>query len=229
MESNPLELPKEWVVKIEANAKSVSGHQPDEDSTPFRNGMYSGYKSGALAYAPWLYTCQMNYAALKAKCDRYEKALKGLKEYTSSCAEDASHIDHDEIIDRITEALSGEGEKEVNSGMFTVAKIGGFCSNSNCKYCHGTGEIKVISETTSSISYYDCWGENGGLACLPKKTEFIDVMAFEKWRQENRWFDYDGTYWNYTFEHPTAISEKEYNKNYRKTTLQLYELYQKGG
>jgi hypothetical protein len=53
-----------------------------------------------------------DYAALQAKCDRYEVALKDLKEYTSSCAEDASYVDHDEIIDRINKALSaGEGEK----------------------------------------------------------------------------------------------------------------------
>jgi hypothetical protein len=75
-QSKPLELPKEWKDKIEANAKSVSGHQPNEDSTSFRNGMYTGYKSGSMAYATWLYTCQINYAALRAKCDRYEAALK---------------------------------------------------------------------------------------------------------------------------------------------------------
>jgi hypothetical protein len=78
MESKPMELPKEWVEKIETNAKRISGHQPDEDSTPFRNGLYSGYKSGSNAYAPWLYTCQMNYAALQAKVERYEALLQAV-------------------------------------------------------------------------------------------------------------------------------------------------------
>jgi hypothetical protein len=58
----------------------------------------------------------IGHAALQAKCDRYEVALKDLKEYTSSCAEDAGYVDHDEIIDRINKALSaGEGNKEVSN------------------------------------------------------------------------------------------------------------------
>lgn len=131
MESKPLELPKAWVDKIEANAKSVSGHHPDEDSTPFRNGMYSGYQSGAMAYTPWLYTCQTNYAALQAKCERYEKALQIVQKWQlpstgqfwdndktrpmSYGACYGSNGERDFMRGIANEALAGGGEKEVGS------------------------------------------------------------------------------------------------------------------
>ena len=48
------------------------------------------------------------------------------------------------------------------------------------------------------------------------------AIAFAEWKIANRWFTYEDGYWHYTFEPGTAMSEKSYNKNYRKTTEQLY-------
>ena len=50
-------------------------------------------------------------------------------------------------------------------------------------------------------------------------------IAFDKWKYENRWFLFDGQYWQYTFEQGSVVGEKTYNKHYRKTTEQLYELF----
>ena len=48
------------------------------------------------------------------------------------------------------------------------------------------------------------------------------ACRFAEWLQENRWFSFYQGKWNYTFEHGTSISEVSYNKNYRKTTEELY-------
>ena len=48
------------------------------------------------------------------------------------------------------------------------------------------------------------------------------ACRFAEWLQENRWFSFYQGKWNYTFEHGTSISEASYNKNYRKTTEELY-------
>lgn len=111
MESKPMELPQEWVEKIETSAKSFSGHQPDVDSTPFRNGLYSGYKSGAIAYAPWLYTCQQNYAALRAKCGGYERALRRIQSLEHNATDTMLALV--EISEIVSEALE---KKEVKNG-----------------------------------------------------------------------------------------------------------------
>lgn len=48
------------------------------------------------------------------------------------------------------------------------------------------------------------------------------ACQFAEWLQEKRWFSYYQGKWNYTFEQGTSMSEKTYNKNYRKTTQELY-------
>jgi len=48
------------------------------------------------------------------------------------------------------------------------------------------------------------------------------ACRFAEWLQENRWFPFYQGKWNYTFENGTSISEALYNKNYRKTTEELY-------
>ena len=56
--------------------------------------------------------------------------------------------------------------------------------------------------------------------------DLIDVgrfaCQFAEWLQENRWFSFINGKWNYTFEHGTSISSASYDKNYRKTTEELY-------
>lgn len=53
------------------------------------------------------------------------------------------------------------------------------------------------------------------------------AVAFAEWLQESRWFNFERNegLWYYTFEQGTAMSEKTYNKNYRKTTPELYALF----
>lgn len=55
----------------------------------------------------------------------------------------------------------------------------------------------------------------------------IRTVAFAEWLQENRWFNFERNegLWYYTFEQGTAMSDKTYNKNYRKTTSELYALF----
>lgn len=54
----------------------------------------------------------------------------------------------------------------------------------------------------------------------------VEVLKeFYNWRIENRWFTRSRGKWNYTFEQGTHISEESYNKNYRKTTSELFILF----
>lgn len=50
---------------------------------------------------------------------------------------------------------------------------------------------------------------------------------FAIWLYENRWFSYDKDTdkWRYTFEHGTSLSKKEYEKNYTKTTDELFNIF----
>ncbi len=52
-----------------------------------------------------------------------------------------------------------------------------------------------------------------------------DQLSFKKWLEKNRWFTFENGLWHYTFEHPTVMSDEEYETNYKKTTEALYELY----
>jgi len=61
---------------------------------------------------------QYETEALQAKCERYEKALKDLRSYAQGCSDGADYIDHDTVIERINEALSGAGEKEATDQEF---------------------------------------------------------------------------------------------------------------
>ncbi len=53
----------------------------------------------------------------------------------------------------------------------------------------------------------------------------IRACQFAEWLQKNRWFSFNDEKWNYTFEHGTSITEASYNKNYRKTTRELYSKF----
>lgn len=51
------------------------------------------------------------------------------------------------------------------------------------------------------------------------------ACKFAEWLQENRWFSfYDGK-WSYTFQQGTAMSRKTYERNYMKTTEELYVMF----
>jgi hypothetical protein len=52
-----------------------------------------------------------------------------------------------------------------------------------------------------------------------------DATAFAEWLYRNRWFHFEDGKWSYTFEMGTVMSKEAYEKNYRKTTAELYEIY----
>lgn len=60
-----------------------------------------------------------------------------------------------------------------------------------------------------------------------------EATQFAEWLQENRWFTFQShtkwhpneKRWYYTFEQGTAMGEAAYQKNYVKTTSQLYQLF----
>lgn len=53
------------------------------------------------------------------------------------------------------------------------------------------------------------------------------AIGFSEWLQENRWYSFIQGKWNYTFEQGTSISEASYDKNYRKTSQELLQIYKK--
>ena len=66
-------------------------------------------------------------------------------------------------------------------------------------------------------------------ASLPSSsvTGESEAIGFAEWLNENRWysFDRDKQKWCYTFEHGTSLSKGVYEKNYMKTSAQLFDLY----
>lgn len=48
---------------------------------------------------------------------------------------------------------------------------------------------------------------------------------FAVWLNVNRWFNYEKGKWHYTFEHGTAMSAQDYEKNYMKTHKELYAIF----
>ncbi len=56
-----------------------------------------------------------------------------------------------------------------------------------------------------------------------------DILAFVRWRQDNRWYNYNISTDKYyqTLEHPTAMSKKSYEKNHTKTREELIQLFLK--
>lgn len=78
--SNNTQLPAELAEQIKTRASYISGHSPDEDSTPFRNGMYSGFISGATEYATKLIQCDKANSALEEKNRGLEEENNKLKD-----------------------------------------------------------------------------------------------------------------------------------------------------
>ena len=58
-----------------------------------------------------------------------------------------------------------------------------------------------------------------------QQQERVTAIAFAEWTQDNRWYTYENGKWRYTFEHGTAMRKESYEKNYVKTTEQLYNLF----
>jgi hypothetical protein len=53
------------------------------------------------------------------------------------------------------------------------------------------------------------------------------AIQFAEWLFENRWFNFENGKWSYTFQQGTSISKKTYEKNYVKTTQELYSIFEK--
>lgn len=52
-----------------------------------------------------------------------------------------------------------------------------------------------------------------------------DSVMFAEWLYKNRWFSFENNKWYYTFEQGTSISDKQYQKEYVKTTAELYKQF----
>lgn len=51
------------------------------------------------------------------------------------------------------------------------------------------------------------------------------AVEFAEWMYQNRWFQFENGKWYYTFEQGTSMSDKQYQKEYVKTTAELYQLF----
>lgn len=85
-------------------------------------------------------------------------------------------------------------------------------------------------EEAKSQSYYpeytEYFSEETAIDSAEQLVENISIQ-FAEWLQKNRWFSFINGKWNYTFEQGTSINEADYNKNYRKTTKELFETFKK--
>lgn len=109
--SKPLELPKEWLDKIKRDAL-----QKANDMHYYADGnddILATYEAAAMTYAPWLYTCQTNYATLQARCDIYEKALKEIR-YVHKSSDSSAAWQLNQAQNIAIQALSGEGKEVEN-------------------------------------------------------------------------------------------------------------------
>lgn len=83
---------------------------------------------------------------------------------------------------------------------------------------------EILNKHDSSQKYIE-------QTCRPELFAAMDeyakqqAIAFDEWRIENRWFSFEQGHYYHTFEHPTSMSDKEYNKNYVKTREQLYSQF----
>lgn len=51
------------------------------------------------------------------------------------------------------------------------------------------------------------------------------AIAYDEWKWGNRWHSLENGYWYQTLEHPSAMSDKTYNKYHRKTPQELYNQF----
>jgi hypothetical protein len=51
------------------------------------------------------------------------------------------------------------------------------------------------------------------------------AIAFDEWKWANRWHSLENGFWYQTLEHPSAMSDKTYNKYHRKTPQELYNQF----
>lgn len=86
-------------------------------------------------------------------------------------------------------------------------------------------EDSGISEVKDGVTYKII----SDYAALCAKVEQCekDQGMFAEWLYKNRWFQFENDKWYYTFEMGTSMSEKTYEKNYVKTTSELFASYQK--
>lgn len=82
--------------------------------------------------------------------------------------------------------------------------------------------IEIVNYTTGLKNYSHTLDQCVQIAKDYAEKESIE---FSEWLQQNRWFSFQNGYWYYTFENAIAISNEAYNKKYRKTTSELYQLF----
>ena len=87
---------------------------------------------------------------------------------------------------------------------------------------------KIMEEQDLIENMLDAWNKKDSLQqCVQIAKDYAEeeAIGFSEWLQQNRWFSFQNGYWYYTFENAIAISNEAYNKKYRKTTSELYQLY----
>lgn len=85
-------LPEAMQDQIKRTAKHLSGHSPDEDTTPFKKGFYSGYLSGATAWAPWKVKHNELQAQAQCMADALEEIAQSNCDYESTNYARALHM-----------------------------------------------------------------------------------------------------------------------------------------
>lgn len=73
---------------------------------------------------------------------------------------------------------------------------------------------------------YSC-GLQDGYKKFASLSEGEEAIGFAEWLNENRWYTYDTNRqkWCYTFEHGTSLPKGAYEKNYMKTSEELFNIY----
>jgi hypothetical protein len=119
-------IPKLWIESIELKAEHEAALQFDPVHYPSQNrACQICYRNGAIEYATMIVDCNRlntvleeknislseENTALKAKCERYEKALKEISGHAGQLIP-PKH----EMIAIANEALAWDGEKEVDNG-----------------------------------------------------------------------------------------------------------------
>lgn len=104
--SHKPELPVEVVTQIKTNAALRCDRDQGKEDNSFRNGYYSGYVSGATAYAAQLHQAQQENAELRRQNDKLKEQAQGWRPLLEEILNN-DYISED-LTNKITKFLYGE-------------------------------------------------------------------------------------------------------------------------
>jgi len=101
-------------------------------------------------------------------------------------------------------------------------------------YTTDGGKSIRFNDSESSKKVNDMLTQNQTIFISSRKDDNVvedksyesDIEKFILWKDTNRWFNFSDGKWNYTFEQGTSISKENYEKDYRKTTKELIEIWE---